>query len=324
MFFYSGLTCPVCNKPFQDTDDIVACPVCGLPHHRACWKQQGHCHLEHLHGTQDQWSREQAVHSGNAPQQPEQQAEETFSGQICSRCHTRNPEFAEICTHCGAVLRHTEWRSEQQAPTPPSEAEYSPFTVGFSPWQTYSPEEVIGEYKAKELAAVVGQNAAYYIPRFRNIENHRGGGWNWAAFFLAPYWLLFRKQYLLGMLFFFCQMVYSFAYSYFLYPIQSAETTEQMAQAINSLFSDETSLWFLLPIFILSAILLCGKILLGLKGNQLYKASCENRIRKAREKVPDMSAGELASLGGTSPLLAMVFYIIPTVLSSVLMFLQVM
>ena len=31
MFFYEGQSCPVCGQPFQETDDIVACPQCGAP-----------------------------------------------------------------------------------------------------------------------------------------------------------------------------------------------------------------------------------------------------------------------------------------------------
>ena len=34
---YTGETCPVCNKVFQEDDDIVVCPDCGTPHHRKCY-----------------------------------------------------------------------------------------------------------------------------------------------------------------------------------------------------------------------------------------------------------------------------------------------
>ena len=323
LFFYKGLACPVCGKQFEENEDIVACPHCGLPHHRACWQQEGHCHLEHLHDTPEQWSREQTSPTEQA--EPVRHAQEGFTGQICPRCRTRNPQFAEICTHCGAPLQAEEWHSERTTYTPPAGAQYSPFAAGFAPdSQSYSPEEAIGEFKAKDLAAVVGQNAAYYIPRFRRIENGESGGWNWAAFLLAPYWLLYRKQYLLGILYFFCQTAYSFAHSYFFRPLQTITSTEEMMNWMQSMLADESSLWFLLPIFVLSAILFAGRILLGLKANQLYKAQCENRIRKARERTPDLSAGELSSVGGTSMTLAAVFYIIPTLLSYLLVLFQTM
>ena len=60
MFFYDRLSCPVCKKPFTEGDDVVACPQCGLPHHRACWASEGKCHEFDKHGTPEQWSREKA------------------------------------------------------------------------------------------------------------------------------------------------------------------------------------------------------------------------------------------------------------------------
>ena len=40
---YTGIPCAACNKPFEDGDDIVVCPECGTPYHRACYKELGHC-----------------------------------------------------------------------------------------------------------------------------------------------------------------------------------------------------------------------------------------------------------------------------------------
>lgn len=57
MFFYEGYTCPVCKREFKETDDIVACPKCGAPHHRECWKLEGHCHYAEDHDTPRQWKR---------------------------------------------------------------------------------------------------------------------------------------------------------------------------------------------------------------------------------------------------------------------------
>ena len=42
--YYEGLSCPVCAKAFTADEDIVVCPQCGLPHHRACWKSVGQCY----------------------------------------------------------------------------------------------------------------------------------------------------------------------------------------------------------------------------------------------------------------------------------------
>lgn len=50
MALYENNSCPVCGKQFQPGDDIVTCPECGTPHHRACYRELGHCAHQALHG----------------------------------------------------------------------------------------------------------------------------------------------------------------------------------------------------------------------------------------------------------------------------------
>ena len=62
---YKGVSCPVCKQEFKEGDDIVVCPVCGAPHHRACYHQLGHCALEQeLHEQGRSWENpnDQPVH----------------------------------------------------------------------------------------------------------------------------------------------------------------------------------------------------------------------------------------------------------------------
>ena len=48
---YLGLKCGVCGKNFEEEDDVVVCPECGTPAHRACYKEHGGCPNEEKHGT---------------------------------------------------------------------------------------------------------------------------------------------------------------------------------------------------------------------------------------------------------------------------------
>ncbi len=45
--------CPVCDKDFKDGDDIVICPSCGAPYHRACYQQVGQCVFTARHASGD-------------------------------------------------------------------------------------------------------------------------------------------------------------------------------------------------------------------------------------------------------------------------------
>lgn len=296
MLYYEGLTCPVCHKRFEEGDDVVACPHCGLPHHRTCWQTENKCHEEAAHGTDKQWTREQATAEatkGHIP--PEGQPK---NDRICPHCYTRNAEFAEFCTHCGRSLGVQEWHSA----APESDA-YSPFFTVSSPM--VSTEE-------QELSALVGVNTQYYIPRFRHIREGRSGGWNWAAFLLGPLWLFYRKQYLLGTVMFVFQTILDIAAMWLMLPINTAVTEADALLAMGQMMDNP----MMFPATCLSLLLLIAHLLLGAKGNHLYLHHCTKRIQSIRDRVPDLSTAELGSFGGVSVGAAVLIYLLSSLLSN--------
>lgn len=54
-FRYKNEKCPVCEKEFEENEDIVVCPVCGAPHHRECYKQNGECAYTDSHSEGFRW-----------------------------------------------------------------------------------------------------------------------------------------------------------------------------------------------------------------------------------------------------------------------------
>ena len=57
MIDYTGMPCPVCGKRFVKGDDIVVCPRCGAPYHRACFEEKGDCIFQDLHSAGETWQR---------------------------------------------------------------------------------------------------------------------------------------------------------------------------------------------------------------------------------------------------------------------------
>lgn len=225
-----------------------------------------------------------------------------------------NPEYAEFCTRCGHPQKAQDWHSAHAQQTTPPVREYSPYSQANS---AFSSAEVIGDSNAQELAAFAGKNAAYYIIRFRNIVRGLGGGWNWAAFFLGPFWLFYRKMHGLGLLYFAVQMLSNVAFSIAYAPVQFAETEAAAAAAEAALIES--------PIFILVALLslvfLLLKIFLGIKGNDYYLRFCEKKITAAKEKTPDLSPAELSSVGGVSVGVAVLFYVLSSTIVEMIMLL---
>ncbi len=305
MYFYEGLSCPVCGMAFRDNEDVVACPQCGLPHHRACWKELGRCQMADKHGTDEQWSRIQVTQKA----EPIQQVAEDVEGvNICSHCHTRNVEFAEFCKHCGSPLKVTEWKAEYATPV----GEYTPFQSVHHTGEMYSDTERIGTATARELACFVGNNASYYIPQFRTLEAAKRCKWNWAAFLLGPFWLLYRKQYLTGTLLLLARTFFNVFGSYLLMPLTQATTLAEQETAMEAMVSNG----LLMPIFIFSLVLLVLQVALALKGNALYKFHCESKILKARAQINDIRSAELASIGGTAIWVAVVAYFLSNLVTN--------
>lgn len=300
MFFYEGQACPVCGRAFTETDDIVACPVCGAPHHRACWQREGHCHFEADHGTPRQWKR------------VEPQSKETPVNR-CPNCGADNPEHAEFCSRCGRSLNVREWTTPpgQQPPVygqqPPQESyhEYAPFRAPFDPLGGVPrDEEFEGGVTAEELAVSVGSNATYYLPRFRRIKQGRTIQWNWAAFLITPYWLLYRKQYLAGTVVSLFSMAVNLLISFVFKSsgVISSSTTYEEAIELAYQAGNFPSL------FLLSMALIVMYVMFGLFGNRLYMSTCLKKVKRARELDPEEFHPTLQRTGGISFLWGAVAY----------------
>ncbi len=314
MYYYEGHTCPVCGKPFDENDDIVVCPQCGLPHHRACWATQGHCHLQHLHGTTEQWNPDKDT---SAP------TDQSATYQCCPRCQTKNPQYAEFCQHCGSHLTASnDWTSDN--PKKASYGEYQPFrNTAYSAYPTDRDEELDG-IKADDLTAFVGQRADYYLPRFRQMSrNNKNASWNWAAFLFGPLWLLYRKMYAYGTLLILLELLHTIA-SEITFKVMGIRFTDNMTyaeiyRAVESSLAIPEHMYCLIAVSILSAILFIISILLALYGNRLYRDHCSKTITRLREKTPDLTSGELGTSGGTSIAVAIIGYIAQYFLTQILL-----
>jgi len=324
MFFYEGYVCPVCDVKFSESDDVVSCPNCGAPHHRACWSNTGHCHFAAGHGTPQQWHRPEESETppqtavptgenGNAASPPSKS-----SGKICSQCGQANPGFSEFCSRCGSALPSVEWQSappqyQQNVPHFGSYGEYSPIHVPLSnPYGGLPKEEKIEDFTVEEAAAFIGPNSAQYIPRFYRMSKQDSRvSWNWAAFLITPYWLFYRKNYVMGGLALFLTLLITVMSGYisnvYLAPLISVTNAQEMMQIIidNNL---------LIYLQINALLVFCNvliRVIFALIGNYLYFRQTAAGIKKVRNAHNARSAApvphatfdymlELGTAGGVS------------------------
>ena len=108
---YTGIPCAACGKKFTAEDDVVVCPECGTPYHRACYKELGHCVNEARHAEGYVWQPPKAAPGPSVPLEEQPHAPQNKTdGEgyvMCSRCGTVNPAGQERCDLCGYCLLYT-------------------------------------------------------------------------------------------------------------------------------------------------------------------------------------------------------------------------
>ena len=159
MSLFENQSCPVCNRQFEDGDDIVCCPECGTPHHRECYNLIGHCVNRGLHKSNYSYyeenikKEEPKAADGNNAEETEQEMHGGFFPPFPNAADfTKNPYDADSTTIDGEALG--------------------------------------------DVAATVRSNAPRFVGVFKHFEqNKTKASWNWGAFIFGHYYLFFRKMF---------------------------------------------------------------------------------------------------------------------------------
>ena len=153
-----GQECFGCHQKLQEDDDIVVCPECGTPYHRACWQKTGHCLNAPLHASGKSWDEVLA-----------EQEDTVRLTKVCPNCGTKNKADTSFCQGCGKPLTSEEpepqtfqermqRRMEDAAGTLDTVAEAMDESAD-------SQQELDGE-PMKDVANFVSRDVLYYLPRF--------------------------------------------------------------------------------------------------------------------------------------------------------------
>lgn len=314
--------CVACGELFKEDDDVVFCPVCGAPHHRSCWMEEGHCHYEVAHGTDLQW------HPKEEPTEPKTEEPSSpyenenakppfgFSGGVvvtkCPHCGRIVPceQTPSVCRHCGGEIPGVS----------------SPFQRTENPFgseQTASPDEPIDTATVGKLSRIVMQRREYYIPRFQELKSQgkKTVSWNWSAFFLTTYWFAYRKCYLWAVVSCLIELVALLLLS----PMSSQVATFLASQQITS-YSQAAQLLMANMEFTQSvmslaygalAVLFIRSILCGLFGNLIYKKDCLNRAQKLDGMEKEEAAYRVFKLSGISIFAPILFYYLVGILETI-------
>lgn len=209
---YTGKICPYCKTEFRPGDDIIVCSECDMPHHKDCWVENQGCTTFGCLGTIK--AADNTASSVTATQMNYEDSRNTSapvnSGVVfCTQCGTQNANTSSFCSHCGnrlaAVPERTPQSSVYTQANPNNINPYSYVNQQINPYQTQNQYQNSGynAYQSYQTAGVdadvqqlVGTKTEYYIPKFQMMKSQgKSSSWNWAAFWVTPYWMMYRKMY---------------------------------------------------------------------------------------------------------------------------------
>lgn len=191
MMDYQGHKCVSCHKEFAEGDDIVVCPECGAPYHRACYEAEGHCVFSAKHGGGFEYEPPEGARARNGQQL------------VCPSCRRENPSGALFCEHCGHPLRPGVAPPPLQSAAP-RYAQMDQVGADANDETRYVQPNVMTQlHLAKEYDGVdtkdwmryIGNSAPYYLYQFQRMnESGRKVSVCWSALFFPEFYFFYRKM----------------------------------------------------------------------------------------------------------------------------------
>ena len=95
-----GKICPYCKSKLKETDDIVACSACEMPHHKDCWVENQGCTTFGCMGTISRVSRND-VFVDITLDDEDSSSEPVSVPVVCTRCGNTLSDGMRFCNRCG-------------------------------------------------------------------------------------------------------------------------------------------------------------------------------------------------------------------------------
>ena len=310
---YENDICAGCGKKFEEDDDIVVCPDCGTPQHRACYEKSGECVNARLHGTGFSWKGNETAAEKEEKKAP-QTADREEENLVCPTCGHVNPPQSPYCEACGQKFTffgvnilekelQLAKKDEEEAKREPNHENEERFNESetdierminarariVAPGLTKEQEaERLCNQPIKRVLVFISSNPLKYINKFRKMEAG-GKTWNWAAFFFSPYWFFYRKLYKVGLVFLSLRVALSIAAFPFITRANEAMqsfsaaiqnnpdmTQAQLESAMQGMLGN------IVPIYLFLGAMLLLSIVSAVIGDKLYKNYVTEKLNFAQ------------------------------------------
>ncbi len=302
-----GQQCPVCKAYLFEDDDVVFCPECGATHHRECYQKIGHCALQELHGTEQEYSRTKKEETEQPKQEENKQAEQTVT---CYFCYEEYPANYKNCPHCG----HLNAAGMGGA--------------GFDPLGGVPADFKLDDgVNAKEAARFVMSSSNRYMPKFAKFKAGGKISWNWAAFLLPEGWALHRKMYKSGILAILLivaagilMIPFSEEYNTIIsaFSGQGQLTADTYSQMLSQLLTISSSAKILSCVA--ACLELATRFFFALFGDYLYYKHTVSTLREIKENEAEDKNEQIMKRGGSNLFLLIAGLLATSYLPSLIMF----
>ena len=294
---FLGNQCPVCEKPFHADDDIVVCPDCGTPHHRACYEAIGHCANAARHGEDYDFSEDDENVNSDVV--------------ICRSCGKENDKNAFFCKYCAAPLSKADEQPQQQSSGQSAytgNAANGGFAYPFmDPLAGVPGDADMGDgVTAGEIAKYVKQNTPYFVRVFNNIKEFNRSRFSFVGALFGGGYLLYRKMYKLGAILTALQaaMIILSVYIQIQYADEYNAVMQNNAGSFYQLFNYLSALMnsgkFILCLpYLMSGVLLVIRIAIGASVNRIYFKHCREQVVLIKKQAsPNESADTVLQTKG--------------------------
>ena len=319
---YTNLLCPVCKEKFSPEDDIVVCPICGTPHHRACYAKEGRCANYEWHKENKTYNIEEELAKLNSEQREQAQGGEGEQNSfvICPRCGTHNDSQAIFCNKCGAPISNGFGAGVNGGFGGGQFGGAMPFA---NPFVAQNENELIDGVEAWKFASVVKENKLRFLFNFKSLsQRKRKTSFNFAAFFFAPFYFLYRKMYGVGIAAAIVMLVLNIP------SVILSLTNEYLSEIAGTTITYGLDLSQASLSFVMSATYICSllitavRIVCGLFANWLYFKKCKKIVASIDAKATnrDEFVAMANKKGGANKVLIIVLIAIYMVLIWTVMF----
>lgn len=197
---YVGKICPYCKTIITQTDEIVVCSACEMPHHKNCWVENRGCTTFGCLGT---------IQSPNIPEQSPSTAQPIQSQSYAHALQSVSPQGYAYAPQSvppqsyGYVAQSVSIQNYGHAQQPIQSENYV-YVPQNPPMQSYgyamAPQAPAYVFVGSStVGCPVTPKGEYYLPIFQRMrQQNTKASWNWAAFLFAPFWMMYRKMYWYG------------------------------------------------------------------------------------------------------------------------------